>query len=76
MNILLRLRGAIALAAATQSMILLTVTAVPAYAVVSSQQAAQGAILTGSLLEQASTSETYQPPDNGGPTTSQGSGTR
>ncbi|MBD1870400.1 hypothetical protein H6G00_09020 [Leptolyngbya sp. FACHB-541] len=74
MKTLLKLVGAIALVAGAQAVILpnaVADTSLRATTVLASQTFA-----TDLLPKPVFSSETYQPPDNGGPTTSQGSGTR
>jgi len=74
MNILLKLTGAIALSIGAQ---IAMVNGVAAGSLPTHSGGLFSQILAADTLpEQVFTSETYQPPDNGGPTSSQGSGTR
>lgn len=74
MNTLLKLTGAIALSIGAQ---IAMVNGVAADSLSTHSVGLFSQILTADTLpEQVFTSETYQPPDNGGPTSSQGSGTR
>lgn len=75
MKILLKVAGAIALVSGAQAVILASAVAATSLRAETTNLVA-GRIATNALLEPIFNSETYQPPDNGGPTTSQGSGTR
>jgi hypothetical protein len=75
MKILLKVAGAIALVTGAQAVILASAIAVPPFQGNTANLFASQ-IATDILPEPIFSSETYQPPDNGGPTTSQGSGTR
>jgi hypothetical protein len=76
MKTLLKLVGAIALVAGAQAVILPNAVADTSLRVNTATFLASQTFATDALPEPVFSSETYQPPDNGGPTTSQGSGTR
>ncbi|NJN57645.1 MAG: hypothetical protein HC879_09160 [Leptolyngbyaceae cyanobacterium SL_5_9] len=74
MNISLKFVGAIALAVGVQAALAHGTAASPFYA--HSAELASEASVAGNSTELVLAAGTYQPPDNGGPTSSQGSGTR